>query len=112
MRVLRLLHALRESKGLPNPGAQFVDRLLVIVVPGWRLSREPGRSPFDIVASTLDLIGERLHVRREAAGHEHRQRRSSWWPHTAQPCRDKSLNSSGFACTARSLDSTWGYSVP
>ena len=29
-RVLRLLHALRESDGLPDAGAQFVDRLLVV----------------------------------------------------------------------------------
>jgi hypothetical protein len=69
--VLRLLHALRESNSLLNPSAQFVDRLLVIFVPGWRLSGEPGRSRLDIVASALDLISERLHIRREAASHEH-----------------------------------------
>ena len=36
-RVLRLFHALRESDGLPDAGAQFVDRLLVVVVLGRRL---------------------------------------------------------------------------
>jgi hypothetical protein len=36
-RVLRLLHALRESDGLPDAGAQFVDRLLVVLVLGRRL---------------------------------------------------------------------------
>src|SRR5262245_64191077 len=35
-RVLRLLHALRESDGLPDAGAQFVDRLLIVLVLGWR----------------------------------------------------------------------------
>src|SRR3979411_783275 len=36
-RVLRLFHALRESDGLPDAGAQVVDRLLVVVVLGRRL---------------------------------------------------------------------------
>src|SRR5689334_2591978 len=44
--------------------------MLVVLVLGRRLSREPGRSGFDIVASALDLVDERLHVGREAAGHE------------------------------------------
>ena len=52
-RVLRLLHALRESDGLPDAGAQFVDRLFVVLVLGRRLSREPGSTGFDIVASAL-----------------------------------------------------------
>ena len=32
--VLRVLHALHESDGLPDAGAQFVDRLLVVLVRG------------------------------------------------------------------------------
>src|SRR6516225_563761 len=44
--------------------------MLVVLVLGRRLSREPGRPGFDIVASALDLVDERLHVGREAAGHE------------------------------------------
>src|ERR1700751_1965932 len=44
--------------------------MLVVLVLGRRLPREPGRPGFDIVASALDLVDERLHVGREAAGHE------------------------------------------
>ena len=36
-RVLRLLHALRESDGLPDASTQFFDRLLVVLVFGRRL---------------------------------------------------------------------------
>jgi hypothetical protein len=36
-RLLRLPHALRESDGLPDAGAQFVDSLLVVLVLGRRL---------------------------------------------------------------------------
>src|SRR5260370_31672711 len=32
VRVLRLLHALRESDGLPDAGAQFLDRLVLRLV--------------------------------------------------------------------------------
>src|SRR5882762_10506283 len=70
-RVLRLLHALRESDGLPDAGAQFVDRLFVVLVLGRRVPREPGSTGFDIVASALDLVDEILHVRREATGQKH-----------------------------------------
>src|SRR5580700_1089617 len=61
-RILRLSHTLGESDSLSDADAHISDRPLVVFVLGWRLSRKPSRCSFDVVASALDLVDERLHV--------------------------------------------------
>src|SRR5580700_9747332 len=69
-RILGFFYTIRESDGLPDAGAHLINRLLVVLVLGRRLSGEPSRPGLDIIASTLDLVDERLHVGREAGGHQ------------------------------------------
>src|SRR5258706_16429984 len=65
--ILPFFDAFCKSDGLADAGAQLVERSLVVLVLGRRLSREPGGRGFHIVTGALDLIDERLHVWREPA---------------------------------------------
>src|SRR5262249_23607727 len=69
--ILSLLHAVRESDGLPDAVAKLIDRLFVVLVLGRPLPRQPGSRGFYVVASVLDWVDEILHVGREGAGHGH-----------------------------------------
>src|SRR5262249_40483629 len=65
--VLCLAHAFSEIDGFPDAGAQLLDSLLIVFVFRGRLPREPGGRCFDVVASALLLVDQRLHVERQAA---------------------------------------------
>jgi hypothetical protein len=56
--ILRLLHALRERDSLSDTGAQLVDSLLIVLVPGRGLSGQPSGCRLGIVACALNLIDE------------------------------------------------------
>src|SRR5215470_13455188 len=68
--ILRFSYAFREGDSLPDAGAHIIDRLLVVLVLGRRLSRKPSRCGLNVVASALDLVDERLHVWCKAVRHQ------------------------------------------
>jgi len=54
-----------------NSRSEFVNRLFVVFEPGRLLPGEPRGAALHVVASALDLVDERPHVRREPTVHKH-----------------------------------------
>jgi len=53
------------------PGANLVDRLLVVLVPWRLLPGSQAAAHFGVIAGALDLVDEILHVGGKAAGPEY-----------------------------------------
>src|SRR6266404_3986808 len=69
--VLCFAYAFGEIDSFPNASAQLFEGLLIVLVLRRRLPGKPSGGGFDIVASTLHLVDQGLHVGRETAVQQH-----------------------------------------